>query len=99
VHIPEDSGSPDGLTVDAEGFLWVALYGGSAVRRYSPKGVLDGVVEVPVSQVTACALGGDGLDQLYITTSAENDAPERDAGAVFRADVGVTGLPTLPFAG
>ncbi len=99
VQIPADRGSPDGLTVDAEGHVWVALYGGSAVHRYRPDGVLDGVVEVPVSQVTACTLGGDGLEDLYITTSAEDGAPEREAGAVYRMHVGVPGLPASTFAG
>lgn len=99
VQIPQEQGAPDGLTVDADGHVWVALYGGSAVHRYRPDGVLDGVVEVPVSQVTACTLGGLRMDELYITTSAEDNAPEPDAGSVFRSSVGVTGLPASTFAG
>ena len=99
VEIEEGAGLPDGLTVDAEGCVWVALYGGSAVRRFRPDGVLDGVVEVPVSQVTACTFGGERLDQLFVTTTRENNAPEAAAGSVFGAAVGVVGLPALAFAG
>jgi sugar lactone lactonase YvrE len=100
VTIEKDSGAPDGLTVDAEGCLWVALFGGGAVHRYRPDGTLDGQVEVPAAQVTACTFGGDDLDQLFITTSRERmKSPEPGAGAVFRADVGVRGLPTLTYAG
>lgn len=99
--VAADDGMPDGLTVDREGGVWVALYGGSAVRRYNPEGRLDEVLELPVSQVTACTFGGPALDELYITTSRlevpEGEQPE--AGSVFRADPEVAGLPPVPFAG
>lgn len=94
-------GRPDGLTVDSEGCVWVALFGGSAVLRYRPDGSLDDRVEVPASQVTACTLGGPGLRTLYITTSREGQEPGAEplAGAIFAAEVGVPGQPPLPFAG
>ncbi|HEV7186458.1 MAG TPA: SMP-30/gluconolactonase/LRE family protein [Blastococcus sp.] len=100
VRLPED-GNPDGLTVDAEGGVWVALFGGGAVHRYTPAGVLDVVVEVPTPQVTACTFGGPALDQLFITTSREGMGPDDDplAGSLFRADVGVPGRPVREFAG
>jgi sugar lactone lactonase YvrE len=96
-----DDENPDGLTVDAEGGVWVALYGGSAVHRYSPDGRLDGVVEVAAAQVTACTFGGPRLDRLYITTSRENLPPDADppAGALFAVDPGVAGRPVREFAG
>jgi sugar lactone lactonase YvrE len=101
VKLDPAAGIPDGLTVDAGGHLWLALHGGGAVHRYRPDGRLDGRLELPVSQVTACAFGGPGLDQLYITTSrlGIDAAAEPEAGAVFRADVGVAGLPAAQFAG
>ncbi len=92
---------PDGLTVDAEGGVWVALSNGGAVRRYTPEGALDEVVELPVTKVTACTFGGPKLDELFITTSREGLDPgdEPLAGSLFRAAVGVEGLPAREFAG
>jgi sugar lactone lactonase YvrE len=95
------AGRPDGLTVDAKGGVWVALSNGGAVRRYTPDGVLDEVVELPVTKVTACTFGGPRLDELFITTSREGLQPvdEPHAGSLFRAVPGVTGLPVREFAG
>jgi len=94
-----EDGLPDGLTVDADGGVWVALYDGGAVLRFTPEGTLDARVEVPDGgRVTACTFGGD---RLYITTSREglgDDAPAA-AGAVFAVDPGVGGLPARTFAG
>ncbi|MBD5785483.1 SMP-30/gluconolactonase/LRE family protein [Cellulosimicrobium terreum] len=102
VEIDPDDGLPDGLTVDAEGGVWVALWGGSVVRRYSSAGALDAEVRLPASRVSACTFGGADLDELYVTTSRlglEPAATEPEAGSVFRVDVGLRGLATLPFAG
>lgn len=98
---PDSAGHPDGLCVDAAGGVWVALFGGSAVRHYTADGRLAEVVELPVSQVTACTFGGEGLRELFITTSAEgiDHADEPLAGALFSFTPGVAGLPTVPFAG
>jgi sugar lactone lactonase YvrE len=92
---------PDGLTVDAEGAVWVALSNGGAIRRYTATGKLDVVVEVPVRKVTACTFGGHGLDALYITTSREGVAPGDDplAGSLFRVVVGRVGRPVREFGG
>jgi len=101
VEIDADLGAPDGLAVDREGGVWVALYGGSAVHRYGPDGGLDVVVEVGARQVTACALGGPDLDRLFITTSRENLEPGEDplAGSLFTVEAGVCGQPVREFAG
>ena len=101
VSIDPDDGTPDGMAVDAEGFLWVAMWGGGAVRRYAPDGRLDGIVEVGARQVTACAFGGPNLDELYITTSRQGLAEGEDpgAGALFRCRPGVHGLTLHHFAG
>ncbi|WP_306232883.1 SMP-30/gluconolactonase/LRE family protein [Agrococcus beijingensis] len=97
-----DDGRPDGLTVDADGCVWVAVVNAGAVLRLRPDGTVDGRVEVPgVTRVTACAFGGERLDRLYITTSREHLAQgeEPTAGSLFAVDPGVTGLPVREFAG
>ncbi|MBX9472011.1 SMP-30/gluconolactonase/LRE family protein [Microcella sp.] len=100
VEIDPAVGTPDGLCIDSEGGIWVALWGGSAVHRYTADGTLTDIVTVPVRHVTACTLGGDDGRTLFITTSARGvDRVEQpDAGAVFSARVAVTGAPVLPSA-
>lgn len=108
IRIPKEQGIPDGITIDREGMLWVALFGGSAVGRYDPKrGKLIEKVEVPGARcVTSCALGGPQLKDLYITTSIpfyefEKDPPEMHAngGKLFITPVEVQGLPAQSFKG
>jgi sugar lactone lactonase YvrE len=100
-RIAAEDGAPDGLTVDADGGVWVALYGGAAVHRYSESGALDAVVELPVSKVTACTFGGPDLRTLFITTSREDlpDDEQPEAGSVFACTPGISGLPARTFAG
>lgn len=99
-EIPEDAGLPDGMTIDAEGCLWVALYGGGGVRRYTPDGTLDGFVPVPARNVTSCTFGGPDLDVLYITTArGSEDDGFPAAGSVFACRPGVRGRPTQPYGG
>ncbi|MFJ4084623.1 SMP-30/gluconolactonase/LRE family protein [Streptomyces iakyrus] len=98
--IEEDAGFPDGLTVDAEGCVWVALWQGSAVRRYTPGGELDRVIELPVRLVTACAFGGPDLTDLYITTARTGPAePPALAGSLFVVPGAGKGLAQPAFAG
>jgi sugar lactone lactonase YvrE len=101
VDLSDEAKHPDGLTVDEEGGVWVALFNDGAVRRYTPEGALDEIVEVPARKVTACTFGGPDLDQLFITTSREDLKPGEDplAGSLFRAAVGVAGIPVREFAG
>lgn len=96
VEIDAGDAVPDGIALDVDGGVWVALWGGRAVRRYDGRGVHDATVELPVRNVTACALDPEG--RIYITTSATGDDDAR-AGALFTADVGVAGLPIGAFAG
>ncbi len=101
VEFDPDGGGPDGLVVDSEGGVWVALFGGSAVHRYNTEGELDEIIDVEARQVTACTFGGPDLDRLYITTSRENLEPDDDplAGSLFTAVPGVVGLPVRTYAG
>jgi sugar lactone lactonase YvrE len=96
-------GVPDGLTLDASGALWVAVWGMSELRRYTPDGRLDTVVSLPVRQVTSVAFGGMDLGTLYITTARENFTPadlreQPHAGDIFACTPGVTGRPPFLFA-
>src|SRR4051794_6086160 len=96
-----DGGSPDGLTVDSEGGVWTAIFDGGRVHRYRPDGFLDEVLEVPAAKVTACAFGGERLDELFITPSREGlqDGEAPLAGSLFRARCAVRGLPVREFDG
>jgi sugar lactone lactonase YvrE len=105
VSIPEIEGWPDGMTIDKEGMIWVALFGGWKVVRYNP---LDGTkmeeILLPVSNVTSCAFGGENLDELYITTARHGLDEEQLinqplAGGVFMAKPGIKGIPCCKFSG
>ncbi|WP_031476145.1 SMP-30/gluconolactonase/LRE family protein [Streptomyces bicolor] len=100
VTIEDGAGFPDGLTVDAEGCVWVALWEGAAVRRYTPAGELDRVIPLPVPRVTACAFAGPDLTDLYITTARVGLAsPPPLSGSVFVVPGAGKGLPQPAFAG
>jgi len=104
IRIAEGDGLPDGLTVDADGHLWLALWGGGCVRRYTPSGELEAVVELPVALVTSVAFGGNELDDLYITTARQGLPPSQQraqplAGSIFRYRPGTRGIPVASFAG
>jgi sugar lactone lactonase YvrE len=98
----EGPGAPDGMTVDAEGGLWVAVWGGGRVLHYQPGGALDGSIQLPVSQPTSCCFGGRDLRDLYITTARENLTPDRRAheplaGGLFRCRPGIAGQLTAAY--
>ncbi len=103
--LPDDEpGAPDGMTIDTDGGLWIALWGGQAVHRYDPAGRLDVIVRLPVSHVTSCTFGGPAFEDLYITSawserSDEERAAEPHAGSVFRVRPGFRGYPAVEFAG
>jgi len=102
VDVPEEIGSPDGLTVDADGDLWVAIYGGGRVQRYAPNGHRREELFLPAEQTTCCAFAGPGLHWLYVTTATENWTDEQRranprAGLVYMFDTDATGRPAVPF--
>ncbi|MGW7628190.1 SMP-30/gluconolactonase/LRE family protein [Streptomyces griseoincarnatus] len=99
-EIEEGAGFPDGLTVDADGCVWVALWDGGAVRRYTPSGELDRVIELPVPRVTCCAFGGPGLADLYVTTARVGlTAPHPLAGSLLVVPGAGKGVAQPAFAG
>lgn len=101
VEIDGEKGAPDGVAIDVEDGLWVALWGGGAVHRYDARGRLSEVVELPVPKVTACAFGGRDGRTLYITTSRKDlpSGEQPQAGAVFCVDTGVSGAAQHAFGG
>jgi len=100
VTIDAAEGFPDGLTVDVDGGVWVALWNGHAVRHYDSSGNLVEVIDVPPRQITACTFGGSDLTDLFITTSATGAAKDSPgAGALFHYKAGVPGIPARPFNG
>ena len=97
-----ERGWPDGLTVDAEGGVWVALWDGWGLRHYSPDGRLVETIELPVQRVTSCAFGGPDLSTLYVTSASAGLAdPDRQphAGSVFALTPGVSGQAPGEWAG
>lgn len=105
IDMSDQPGYPDGMTVDEEGMIWVAHWGGGRVTRFDPRTAraLEHV-EIPASQVTSCCFGGEGLRQLYVTTARgglDSDAvtKEPQAGGLFMFEPEVRGLPTFAFDG
>jgi L-arabinonolactonase len=103
-RVAEEAGVPDGLCVDADGFVWSAHWGGWRVTRYAPDGRIDRVLEMPVPQPSSCAFGGPDLATLYVTSAAigmsEADlAKAPQGGGLFALEVGVRGQPVSRFAG
>jgi sugar lactone lactonase YvrE len=104
VHTPDDSSTPDGLTVDSGGFIWCARWGGWKVARYDPTGKVEREIRLPVEYPTSCAFGGDALDELYITSAwtrlSEAQRKEQPAaGDILRLKTKIKGLPEPLFAG
>jgi sugar lactone lactonase YvrE len=98
-----ERGLPDGSTVDADGCLWNARWGGGCVVRHRPDGIIDRVVEIPTSHPTCVGFGGDDLGTLFVTTArfgltSAQLAREPAAGGVFAVDAGVGGVPEPAFA-
>lgn len=104
VEIPKEAGMPDGLTVDSQGFVWAAHWGGWRVARYDPAGKLEREIRVPVELVTCIGFGGENLDELYITTAWYNlsDRQRKEqplAGDLFRIKTDIKGIAEPGFAG
>jgi len=104
VAIPEDAGKPDGLTVDSQGFVWAAHWGGWRVTRYDPDGKLERAIRIPTENITCIGFGGENLNELYITTAWYDlsDQQRQDqplAGDLFRIQTDITGIAEPVFDG
>ena len=102
VDLQHQAGRPDGATVDSEGCLWSAEYGGGRVVRYTPGGVVNTIVDLPVASATCPALGGPDLKTLYISTASQRLTEDElklqpQAGGLFACEVRVAGLPEPAF--
>jgi sugar lactone lactonase YvrE len=96
--VDAEAGFPDGLCVDVDGFVWVAIFGSSAVHRYDPTGRLDRALTVPARDVTSCAFGGPAYAELYVTSASERGAPA-PSGGLFRCRPGPCGRPQTMWKG
>ncbi|MDB5585085.1 MAG: hypothetical protein JWP26_55 [Devosia sp.] len=104
ISVPESEGKPDGLTVDAEGFVWAAHWDGWCVTRYDPDGKVDRVINLPVPRPTSCVFGGPDMQTLFVTTarirlSAAQLTEAPLSGSIFAIDTGIKGLQDPMFAG
>jgi sugar lactone lactonase YvrE len=102
--VPEEAGFPDGITIDSEGYVWNAHWGGGKVTRYDPAGEIAQEIKLPVQNVTRCAFGGEDLDELYICTawyalSEEERRNQPQAGDLFRVKTNIKGLEEPKFVG
>ena len=105
--VPDEpgNGAPDGLTVDSEGFVWSARWGGWKIVRYDPAGKIEREVAIPAERITSVMFGGPNLDDLYVTSAriGFNEATDNDtqphAGGLFRLQPGVRGLPEVAYGG
>lgn len=93
VTLGEGEGTVDGMTVDATGDIWSAIWDGYGVRRYSPDGTLLGTIRMPVAKVSSVIFGGDALDEMYVTTAGGDPGAETADGTLYRIRAGVRGLP------
>ena len=94
----EGWGSPDGMTVDADGGIWIAHWGGGCVSRFSPDGERERVIDLPTSQITRVCFAGEDLNRMFVTSAADG-VNEAHAGALFEVDPGCRGLLPHSFAG
>lgn len=103
IRIPDGHGLPDGMTIDRDGNLWLALWDGWAVECWDPRsGRRLARIEVPAARVTSCVFGGEDYRTLFITTARQGlevDALARQelAGSIFCVQPGVAGFPAVPF--
>ncbi|WP_370306852.1 SMP-30/gluconolactonase/LRE family protein [Sphingobium abikonense] len=100
IKFAEADGYPDGMTVDADGHIWVAHWGGSRISRFTPEGQLDRAIALPARQVTNICFAGRDLDRMFVSSATVGlDDPSEHDGGFFEVDCGVKGLPTHLFAG
>ncbi len=96
LQTPANAGYPDGMTVDADGFIWSARWDGAALYRYTPEGVEEHRIPFPARKVSSVTFGGNNFSQMYVTTALDEGTKEQEgpgAGGLFNLSVGVGGIP------
>ncbi len=98
VKVPEGEGGPDGMAVDAEGYVWSARWGGSCLVRYTPEGMEERRIVFPAKKVSSVTFGGDDYTDMYVTTAGgdHKDTEGAGAGALFRLRLGIRGVADFP---
>jgi D-xylonolactonase len=98
VQTPEGEGIPDGMTVDAEGYVWSARWDGSCLARYASDGTYDRRIQFPAKKVSSVTFGGEDYTDIYVTTAGGNnkEAEGQGAGALFHFNLGIRGMPEFP---
>jgi sugar lactone lactonase YvrE len=99
IRFRDEWGYPDGMTVDAEGGLWIAHWGHGCVSRFTPDGERERSIELPASQITSCVFAGPALDRMFVTSAADGQLDAEHAGKLFEINPGVRGVPQPRFAG
>ena len=97
ISFSEENGFPDGMTIDADGRLWVAFWGGSKIMCIDAQSKrVEEVIQFPVSKITSCAFGGEQMDQLFVTSAKVqvSEVDEPMAGKTFVIELGITGIPS-----
>jgi len=95
VQTAENEGVPDGMTVDAEGYVWSARWDGGCLVRYAPDGTEERRIHFPAKKVSSVIFGGEDYTDMYVTTAGGNNKAEEGegAGALFRINLGIKGVP------
>ena len=95
VAVPEDEGDPDGMTVDAEGYVWLAQWGGNCLVRYAPNGTEVSRIHFPAKKVTSITFGGPDYTDMYVTSAGGGNRAQEGpgAGALFHLNLGIRGVP------
>lgn len=100
LDLNSEAGFPDGMCLDAEGCIWIAMWGAGAVQRYTPSGKLDTLIEVPAEKVSSCAFGGTEMSTLFITTARGTDTPpDGRSGRLYAIETATVGRPANRFGG
>jgi sugar lactone lactonase YvrE len=99
IQFEKEWGRPDGMTIDSEGHLWIAHWGGSRISRFSPEGKMERSIALPARQITNICFAGETLDRMFVTSAYEGGLPAPDGSLFEILDPGVTGMPPGQFAG